>query len=152
MAGYNNFSKSNNAVAAEASGRYPASVLAGRLGVTTGAIRAVLRTSEYHHSSKFFNSVDYYDESEALEVLDELRAWRDTPKTETVYENCSGSYLVWGGTRSHPRATEISFCSIKVTKKGKWFTLHLSAGRVRKGEDTRGFHLSSGGRKLTFNP
>ena len=153
MSGYaEDFYKSNNAYAAESEGKFPASVLANRLGVKTGAIRALLQPSEWHHTSKHYNITDYYAEDAALEIIDELRAWREPVKDVTVFENCSGSYLEWSGTRNHPHAKEIKFEGVRVTKKGKWFTLELASGAIRKGEDTRGFHLfNSDKRPLTFN-
>lgn len=152
MAGYFEYSKSNNAVSAEADGRFPASVLAERLGVKTGAIKALLSPTEWHHTSKHFNVTDYYSEESALEIIDDLRAWKETVKDVTVYDKCTGSYLEWSGTRNHPHAREISFGPIRVTKKGKWFTLELASGSIRKGEDTRGFHLfDANKRPLTFN-
>ena len=66
MAGYNGFSKSNNAVEAEAAGRKPASALAKALGCKTGAVRDLLGRSEWHHSSSYYNEVDYYDEPELM--------------------------------------------------------------------------------------
>jgi len=42
VAGYDGFSKSNNAIAAEESGLYTAGVLDGRLKVKTAAVRALL--------------------------------------------------------------------------------------------------------------
>lgn len=87
-----------------------------------------------------------------MEVIDELRAWREPAKELVEFENCSGSYLEWSGTRNHPHAAEISFAAVRATKKGKWFTLQLGSRSIRKGEDTRGFHLfDSNKRPLTFN-
>lgn len=153
MAGYYGFSKSSNAIEAEDNGRFSASQLARRLGVKAGAIKAILSPSEWHHTSKHFNPTDYYSEEDALEILDRLRARREPKKTIQVFENCSGHYLEWSGTRKHPRADEITFTGIRVSKKGKWFTLELPRGPVRKGEHTRGFHLrDSQGKHLAFNP
>lgn len=153
MSGYaDDFSKSNNALAAECDGKFPASVLASKLGVKTGAIRELMKPCEWHHTSKHYNSTDYYSSADALEILAKLKAWREPVKDEQTFENCSGSYLEWSGTRNHPHAKEIKFENVRVTKKGKWFTLHLPTGPVRKGEDTRGFHLfNSEKRPLTFN-
>lgn len=153
MSGYaQDFSKSNNALAAERDGKYPASILAAKLGVKTGAIRVLMSPSEWHHTSKHYNSTDYYSEETALEILGELKAWHEPAKDAQVFENCSGSYLEWSGSRNNPHAREIKFEGVRATKKGKWFTLELSTGKVRKGEDTRGFHLfNSEKRPLTFN-
>jgi len=61
MAGYYGYSKSNNAVDAEKSKRFPASVLARKLRVTTAAIKSLLDPCEWHHTSGWFNETDYYD-------------------------------------------------------------------------------------------
>jgi hypothetical protein len=60
--------KSNNAVAAEANGKMPASHLAKRIkrhkrfrGCTAGDIARTMDACEWHHSSKFYNQVYYYD-------------------------------------------------------------------------------------------
>ena len=53
MAGYQNYSKSNNAIEAEQNGLYPRTVLAARIGVSAQAIRAILTPCEWHHVSKF---------------------------------------------------------------------------------------------------
>ena len=62
MAGYNGYSKSNNACDAEDEGRYPATQLARRLGCRPSAIRDLLTPSEWHHTSGWYNRTDYYDE------------------------------------------------------------------------------------------
>lgn len=152
MAGYFEYSKSNNAIEAENNGRFPASILAEKLGVKPGAIRALMHACEWHHTSKHFNATDYYSEEDALEIIYELRSWKEPAKDVTVFEDCSGSYLEWTGTRNHPHAKEIKFGPVRVTKKGAWFTLELPSGSIRKGERTNGFHLfDSTGKRLTFN-
>ncbi len=72
MAGYAGYSKSNNAVAAEKEGRFPLTAATNMLAEETGMKRAdakalllKLHTGEYHHSSKFYNRVQYYDVAEA---------------------------------------------------------------------------------------
>lgn len=153
MAGYFEFSKSNNAVSAESDGRFPASILADRLGVKTGAIKALMTPCEWHHTSKHYNATDYYSEADALEIIDSLRAWTEGPKDVQTFDGCTGTYLEWSGTRNHPHAKSVPFGPVRVTKKGKWFTLELPSGNIRKSETTRGFHLfDSNKRPLTFNP
>lgn len=151
MSGYFEFSKSNNAIAAEHAGRYPATKLAQILGVKVGAIKALMNPCEWHHSSKHFNHVDYYSQETAEEIIEELQAWKPEKKDETQLENVRGSFLQWSGTRNHPKAQRIEFGPVRATKKGKWFILHLPNGDIRKNEDTRGLHLFHNGQKLTFN-
>ena len=80
MAGYNGYSKSNNAVDAESEGRYPltqaARIVARETGITVKEARSILEsigTSEYHHSSKFFNAVDYYDTEEPIRFIKHMK-------------------------------------------------------------------------------
>jgi len=80
MAGYDNYSKSNNAIDAEDDGRYPLTkaveIVAAKCGVKKKAARMVLKGSfdgEYHHTSKFYNSTDYYDTGKAIKIIDFAR-------------------------------------------------------------------------------
>lgn len=69
MAGYNwSKGKSNNAVAAESNGIVPASQFAKFVkrfkayrGCTAADVKKAFTRTEYHHTSKFFNSTDYFD-------------------------------------------------------------------------------------------
>lgn len=153
MSGYHGYSKSNNAVAAEAEGLYPASVLAKRIGVRAAAIKALMRPTEWHHTSAWYNRTQYYSEDDALEIIEELRAWRPPDSQEIVHEGCTGWYLAWSGTRRFRRAREVQFGPIRVTQRGTWFTLHLPSGPLRKRADTRGFVLrDSAGKVLASGP
>lgn len=141
MAGYCGFSKSNNAVAAEEDGRFPASTLAKRLGVKTGAIKALMDSYEWHHTSSRYNKTDYYDEQEALEMIDALRAWKQPAKDEATYSGCKVTWLEWGGTRKHPRACEMTTENATVTIKGEWATFEHRGRAIRKKITTRGFQV-----------
>ena len=85
MAGYNwTAGKSNNAVSAEADGLMVASKIASWLrqwnqfaGCTAGDVARVLTACEWHHSSKFYNKVNYYDQMELM--CDDVR--RDLAQT-----------------------------------------------------------------------
>lgn len=76
MAGYDRYSKSNNALDAENDGRYPitqaARVVSRATGVTVREARRALNDTyqgEFHHSSKFYNRVKYYDTHRAIDLL-----------------------------------------------------------------------------------
>ncbi len=76
MAGYDGYSKSNNAVDAEDEGRYPvtkaARIVAKATRVTIREARRVLTelgTTEFHHSSKFYNTVKYYNTKRAIDMI-----------------------------------------------------------------------------------
>lgn len=117
MSGYSEFSKSNNGLEAESSGRFPISkakrVVAKHFNVSQAHAEAFLKaqgTTEWHHSSKFYNAVDYYDVSpQALKDLAEdfaefeyrpeakqrrryLKCWR-LERTGDVREWASCAYL-----------------------------------------------------------
>ncbi|MCP4163483.1 MAG: hypothetical protein GY760_25780 [Deltaproteobacteria bacterium] len=71
MAGYFGYSKSNNAISAEENDRFPLTkakkVLAKKLGWTQAKSEQFLKkigTDEYHHCSKQYNIVDFYDVSD----------------------------------------------------------------------------------------
>ena len=59
MAGYSGYSKSNNALDAEADGLFPASKLKLK-GVTAVKVREFFEPWEWHHTSKNYNRTNYY--------------------------------------------------------------------------------------------
>jgi len=69
MAGYDAYSKSNNALKAETAGLLPASRIKVK-GVSSAAIR-LLDAEEWHHTSKEYRKTDYYSVA-----LVERYAWR----------------------------------------------------------------------------
>jgi len=76
MAGYNGYSKSNNAIDAEDCGRFPMTqaktIVAKRAELTIKEARGILKkigTAEYHHTSKFYNTTNYYDTSIAVNII-----------------------------------------------------------------------------------
>jgi len=173
MAGYQGFSKSNNAVDAEANNCFPASILAKKLRVKTAAIQAVLTPSEWHHTSKHFNATDYYDGAllleiaasdtpddfdddeyaEAKEQLAALLAWKAPKQDVQVYEDCTVKWLVWSGSRNHPKATEKTVEHCAVEWKGGAFCLVTFAdgGTMRKKTDACGFEVrQEGGSRVWF--
>ena len=152
MSGYYFFSKSNNAIYAEENGRFSASRLARRIGVKSKAIKALMEPCEWHHTSKHFNETDYYDETEALEMIEELKAWKEPPKDVVIHENCSCEHLEWSGTRNHPYAKEIRSENVRATAKGDWFLLEFPDGRtLRKRKNTNGFILRNhDGRRINW--
>jgi hypothetical protein len=147
MAGYCGFSKSNNAVAAEESGRYPATTLGKLLGVKPKAIKALMTASEWHHTSSRYNKTDYYDAEEAQERLAELRAWQEPKTDEIIHPGCSGEFIDWSGTRNYPKATVVEFKDLTVIEKKDWFTFAIqvpplgAVRKIRKGRKTNGFRV-----------
>jgi hypothetical protein len=72
-----NSGKSNNAVEAEELGLYPISIAAKIVAKNTGLsiskcknILQLLGSTEYHHTSKYYNVTYYYDTLAAIKVVD----------------------------------------------------------------------------------
>lgn len=156
MAGYNGFSKSNNAIAAEREGRFPLSRAAKQAGVPAELIKRFVRAGEWHHSSSWYNRVDYYDVAEikavfglassedfdAIPAAVEALAAHAPAKTEAVrHEGCSAEWIEWSGSRTRPVAHERKAAAIAVTISGAFATLHLPGGDLRKKLTARGFEL-----------
>jgi len=90
MAGYFNYSKSNNAVYAESQGRYPATKCAQVYGFKSAKlVRETMRSTEWHHTSKKYNITDFYDwpgHLENCELSDLAGLWRKL-KRDSVGQN-----------------------------------------------------------------
>lgn len=79
MAGYHNYSMSNNAVGAYSRGLLPTSKAAKVWGFKdTKSLRACVHSSEWHHTSKEYNCTDFFDVEETIKELtwQELAAWK----------------------------------------------------------------------------
>lgn len=162
MAGYSGFSKSNNAVAAEAHGRYPATAAARLLGVPVAWVK-LQHTREWHHTSSWYNSTDYYDIDTLSEHLatDEGQEQLAQVKTEIASRKQTASrvitgatvrWLEWVGTRNHPRAIERESTGCTVTDTGgKFVTVALPDGTTfKKGKATNGFAVLVAGKEVRF--
>jgi len=73
MAGYDGYSKSNNALLAESEGKLPLSRAITEVARIAGCTRKAARESllaigpsEWHHTSKHYNRTDYYDVAAAV--------------------------------------------------------------------------------------
>lgn len=100
MAGYFGYSKSNNAISAEENDRFPLTkakkVLAKKLGWTQAKAEQFLKnlgTDEWHHCSKHYNRVDFYDVSDDFlnEYKEEIEAFvykKPQAKPKTFYFKC----------------------------------------------------------------
>jgi len=144
MAGYDGFSKSINALDAEATGYFPASTLARKLKVKTGAIQALLEPSEWHHTSSHYNRTNYYASEDALEIIQALRDWKPAPIDVEIHEDVAVEWIEWSGSRNYPKATHKRLESATVTVKGDWATIQGPVGKpFRKRLTTRGFRFGS---------
>lgn len=133
MAGYKNFSMSNNAVNAYADGEKPFSKwtkadilelikdqddsefdfeLVKKLPADF-LKRKCLHRSSWHHTSSHYNRTDFYSfcgfemaDSDILEVLKSMKANKQTKKPEKQkpkYITALIEYTFWTGTRNHPK-------------------------------------------------
>ena len=169
MSGYQEYSKSNNAVAAECASRFPATEAASRLGLSAGFVRdccAFTNQGERHHVSKYYNEVPYYDtkliqrwmegDVDAIEeagstFADALASWRSALRTAaampvTVLSGVTVTWLEWGGTRTHPHAITRKASGCTITDKGGSFVqVTFPDGKVmKKGRMTTGFSVTRG--------
>jgi len=140
MAGYYEYSMSNNAVDAYNAGLLPASKLAKKLKVTTSAIKLFMSPSEWHHTSSNFNKTNFYDGEIYLQLINNTVNWFDydyedielaaynlccmhnyTPcenKPEIKYGRIE--WIEWSGSRRYPKAIEREFVG-NVTIKGEFY-------------------------------
>lgn len=90
-----------------------------------------LEYSSWHHTSSYCNSTSFYSiDEDAIEritdekLLDcakkakEMAARIRQEKEELKEERCKCRFLEWGGTRNHPKATEVIEVGVI---KGNWF-------------------------------
>jgi hypothetical protein len=119
MSGYFCFAKSNNALTAESNERYPLSraskIMSKKLGWTLAKAKAFLSqqgTAEWHHSSKMYNKINYYNVSDEhladMQEQIETFQYEKTPKKEKlVFFKC------WNFDRdkSEPRKLDWSITS-----------------------------------------
>ena len=140
--GYVGQSKSVRAYEAEDNDRYTATECDKLLGVSSGATKACLVPSEWHHTGSYYKETDYYDirlllaikdndeeviseydEDEikkAKESLEELKSWRK-PKLNSKTYKADVEWLTWSGTRKHPKATKHSVKNADVEERGSYY-------------------------------
>ena len=118
MAGYQqDFSKSNNAVEAEQCGIFPITVatkiVAKKYGVAQRLARKYLEClgcCEWHHSSKHYNEVSYYDTNLTEEEEKELMEFDfEEEKREVLNGKYKIDWVDWEGSRNNPRKIENSY-------------------------------------------
>ena len=140
--GYVGQSKSVRAYEAEDNDRYTATECDKLLGVSSGATKACLVPSEWHHTGSYYKETDYYDirlllaikdndeeviseydEDEikkAKESLEELKSWRKPKLTSKTYK-ADVEWLTWSGTRKHPKATNHFVKNVDVEERGSYY-------------------------------
>lgn len=97
MAGYNGYSKSNNAVAAEEEGKVVRTNIS-KDWLTEGGIsesptfikwlaaKDLIAADEWHHTSKMYNEVNYYSVEGIAAELDRLAAYGHLDQLRRIYE------------------------------------------------------------------
>lgn len=80
MAGYDNYSKSNNAIETEALGNFPLTKAVDIVAQTTGIKKMLLKniiksieTSEYHHTSNHYNITYYYNTKNLIAMIEAVK-------------------------------------------------------------------------------
>jgi hypothetical protein len=86
MAGYNEYSKSNNAIEAESEGKFPLTVAIERVAVTAKCTRVQARKAleaigvcEWHHTSKKYNRTKFYSVAAAIAYIAAQPQMSDLP-------------------------------------------------------------------------
>lgn len=164
MAGYHGFSMSNNAVAAYNDGLVPASKVPG---VPAALVKAHCRPAEWHHASKAFNRVNFYDPAKVrakfglkFDPLENryyddddfepdpraIRALAEYKKNRKcqpeVLTNCRVEWIEWSGSLNCPTATEMVAEGCTVSVKGQTATITLPSGKtLTKRLTTNGFYF-----------
>ncbi len=153
MAGYNGFSMSNNAVAAYRNGLMPASKIRG---IPAALIEAYCLPSEWHHSSKNYNKVKFYDPKEVLAIFGlethedyaanpravaALEAHKKIKKSDPeIRETCIVKWIEWAGSLKRPKAIGRSAEVCRVAIKGQTAYVTLPNGKnLTKRLTTKGF-------------
>lgn len=165
MAGYCGYSMSNNAVAAYEDGEKPLSKWTKRdiiaeletlvsEGVVSNETLAIakqmpvaslkhraLRCVGWYHTSIHYNETDFYSIDDELELTErdlvDAKLMAKVRKEKPAARRATCKYLVWSGSRRHPRATEVTEDG---TITGNWFT---SDSGVRKSIYGNGFEILS---------
>lgn len=145
MAGYHNYSMSNNAVIAYQNGekplskwtkaeildRLPDSLKASAKRLTVSEAKGLfLRHSSWHHTSSMFNRTDFYTLRDAEEVtaadIEEVIARRKPKPEKPQAVKALVRYGEWVGTRKRPKLIEKESYAILV---GNW--AYLPEGKKR---------------------
>lgn len=163
--GYSGYSMSNRAVEAYEDGEMPLSKWSKQLIIdevveyehfTEEELKKYpkkvlaeyfLFESSWHHTSKFCNATDFYsiDEDiakegsiEELEEINKRYTLERKPKKEIKKleaRKAHVTYLEWGGTRAHPKATEVGAYAVII---GDWAYLE---DRRKKSICSNGFKI-----------
>lgn len=160
--GYVGYSKSVNAVEAEAENRMPATYASKKLGVKTEAIKEFLDTSEWHHYGKMFNKVNVYDINPYLlikegneaklkeegyskeeiqefkETFEKMKSYKKPKDVEKKYK-ANIEWIEWVNKKPKKHSLE----NVDVIEKGQFYTFKTKDGDVRKKIGSNGTYVVS---------
>ena len=131
MAGYDNFSMSNNARQAYADGRYPASQMVKHLkkhyprtfrGLTISILKEIVGSCEYHHTSCRYNCTDFYDIVDVYEARGKIKELlRKIQRAKKAIQ--------------HARDKGFDYVPMPDNPREKWFSLDGVIGKYGVNED-----------------
>lgn len=119
------------------------SILDSCKGLSVSELRSfLLKYSEWHHTSSYYNRTNFYKIREDLEDL----KLEDVPKHECSKKNSAerfhGSiyYLEWSGTKKHRKATNKKIEDVDIEIRGTFYVVFNDSGAeiLRKKIDSNG--------------
>lgn len=132
MAGYSGFYKSNNAVDAESRGLTTASATAKALGLKKATtVQEFMPAVEWHHTSKWYNKVDYYDLDDATPELVARMKEAEAQDVQSASFLAVVEFVEWRGSRNRPVAINHKGTTT-ITIKGQFATFELDGQQWRK--------------------
>ena len=171
-AGYDGYSMSNNARAAYENDEKPLSkwskedilYCASRINkckamllkkVSLEDLRNHLLTrTSWHHTSSYYNQTDFYSfDEEAYENVHEsdINRWVEAHKNDVASRKKETprirkgriDYLVWYGSRAHPKASEEHLDNVNIEERGSFYVITDDSGKeiLRKKIGSNGTHV-----------
>lgn len=113
----------------------------------------LLACTEWHHSSKFYNRTDFYALCDLAEIsLEDMDSWLSAAPSATTEKPVAETplrkkgkifYIVWGGTRNHPRATEKMLENVYIEERGCFYEIYDAGGKLilKKKIGSNGTHV-----------
>ena len=152
--GYHGYSMSNRARRAYANGEMPISKWSKKIileaaneirsdlvdalsNLTVAELREhALYNSSWHHTSSRCNETNFYAinddffEEATLETINEIISKRQKKaKPEAVRRKANIKYLIWSGTRNHPKATDEKMCDVEIEIRGSFYVVFDQQGK-----------------------
>ena len=109
----------------------------------------VLKRSSWHHTSYYANATDFYsvDQDKLSDLTKEdIEAALAAAKQSVVQINSyrgSINYLVWSGSRKHPKAKRCTLENVNIEEKGAFYIVTDDSGKeiLRKKIGSNGTHV-----------